>query len=156
MADRLDEFSFGGAKAKFKEQQMEELRKETESLPADKDEKDVSSTDTIKFFRLAAVSPDAAIIQAYASVENFIFNRLMPLSGVRATNPAVIISHLVNQGQLDKASQTLFGTLREARNAAAHKQPLFDGDEASFYWDSTRRLLAQLTNAAEKLEVAKK
>jgi hypothetical protein len=75
---------------------------------------------------------------------------------VRATNPAVIMNALEKEGKLDTATVSLFNGLRQTRNVAAHKQPIFNAEEASTYWDSTQRMLSQLNAVADRIEDGKK
>ena len=156
LAERLDELSLpGGAKATFRKR-LDELRQETESLPPTPEgqEEELPETDEIRYLRLAAVSPEAAIVEGYKSVEDLIFNRVMPLIGVRALNPAVIVNEMVKRELIDRQTLDLFQSLRQTRNAAAHAmRGAITANEAMDYWESVRKLISRLNSALQRIQV---
>jgi hypothetical protein len=161
LAERLQEISLsGGAKAIF-QKQLEVARLEAESLPSTPDASQrksvVPETDERRFLRLAAVEPEAAIVEAYRGIETIILDEISPLLGVKAADPVVIVNELLKRSFIDQAAFDLFQTLRRARNVAAHIAPArITSQEAIDYGDHATKLLAQLSSALGKLQAAVK
>lgn len=122
LAERLQEFSLGGAKATF-EKQLETARQEADKLPpppeVPDDQRVVPLTDEKKFLRLAEEFPEAAVIQVYKGIEQILFT-IGDLLDLRRTDAESVIRELYQREEIDGNTRDLFSTLRNARNVAAH------------------------------------
>jgi hypothetical protein len=162
LADRLQEFSLGGAKATF-ENQLETARKEAEKLPPPSVSPDeipdnqriVPLTDEKKFWRLANEFPEAAIIEVYKDIEGILF-RIGETMGLPRTNADRVMDELYERREVDESARDLFFTLRRARNLSAHGTG--DGrvspGEALDYSEHSKRLMASLSFVLGKAQAA--
>ncbi|MEH2592224.1 hypothetical protein [Bradyrhizobium sp. AZCC 1721] len=162
LAERLQEFSLGGAKATF-EKQLETARKEAEKLPPSSpspdeipdDQRIVPLTDEKKFLRLANEFPEAAITEVYKDIEGILF-RIGDILGIQRTSADRIMNELYERREVDENARDLFHTLRRARNLSAHGK----GDrrvspgEALDYRDHSGRLMTSLSFVLGKLQAA--
>jgi hypothetical protein len=118
LADRLQEFSFGGAKITL-EKSLQEGATIIEKIPgAPAIEKPMVDGGNL-LQRLASQSPEGAIIMAYIDIER----RLRDISvklGRKYVNLQSTIQELITRGILDPEASALFQSLKRARNSAAH------------------------------------
>src|SRR5713101_1161073 len=96
LAERLQEFSLGGAKATF-EKQLETARREAEKLPPPStvpeipdDQRLVPITDDARFLRLAEGFPEAAVSEVYKGIETLLF-QIGDLLDLRQTNASSVM-----------------------------------------------------------------
>jgi hypothetical protein len=118
LADRLQEFSFGGAKITL-EKSLQEGATIIEKIPgAPSNEKPTVDGEGV-LQKLAIQLPEGAIIMAYIDIER----RLRDISeklGRKYVNLHSTIQELTTRGILDPEASGLFQSLRRARNSAAH------------------------------------
>ncbi|MBR0965116.1 hypothetical protein JQ554_09935 [Bradyrhizobium diazoefficiens] len=160
LAERLQEFSVGGAKATF-EKQLETARKEAARLPPPSESLDevpdnqriVPLTEEKKFLRLANEFPEAAIIEVFKDIEALLF-RIGDAAGIKRTSADRIMDELFKHNEVDENARDLFVTLRSARNLAAHGS----GDrrvspgEALDYSEHSKRLMVALSFVLGKVQ----
>jgi hypothetical protein len=157
LAERLQELSLpGGAKATF-ERQLETARIEAERLPPVPDqeraERVVPETEESRFLRVAATSPEFAIVEVYKRIDAILDKLAKHLEMKMPFNNDLVIHELVDRSLLDKAALELYNTLRNARNVAAHVAPgRISTKEALDYRSHTISLLARLHTALGRLE----
>lgn len=74
-----------------------------------------------QLFRIAEVSPRAAVVEAWTLIETAVVkNGLTSGSTIQRTNPKMIVTYLANIGRLPKESLELIEQLRQIRNRATH------------------------------------
>lgn len=126
LAARLEELTLpGGAKAKFR-QELEEAKEKAitvydftasvEAVPHHGAEPVGAET---RYIQLAAMFPEAAILQSYQEIERIIqdHSNKFRLGG---RSPANVISFLQQTEVIDPAAVDVFNRLRTLRNEAAH------------------------------------
>jgi hypothetical protein len=123
LAERLQELSLPGAKATFAKQ-LETGRVEADKIPLMKIDQQadrlVPPTEERRFLQLAEKFPEAAVLERYKTLEAIIerIGRLLNLGdGVKSS---AVLDELLKRKLIEMPTFTLFNTLRQARNVAAH------------------------------------
>jgi hypothetical protein len=120
LADRLQEFSFGGAKITL-EKNLQQGAAIIEQIPvaAGAEPSAIEERDRGPLQNLAMQSPEGAIIMAYIEIER----RLRDISkklGKQYVNFRATVQELIKRGVLDSEASALFQLLNRGRNSAAH------------------------------------
>ena len=161
LARRLEELTLpGGARAKFREE-LEAAREQAipvlgftpRSLTAAQDG-DVAEGGESQFLHLAAMFPEAAILQSYQEIERIIGDHVASMKQLQGRSPAEVISYLQQHSLIDAATVEVFSRLRGLRNAAAHsgRRLRLSFDEAIEYRALSRSLSDALDAAFRKLQ----
>jgi hypothetical protein len=156
LAERLQELSLpGGAKATF-EKQLETARKEAGNLAAPSAEPQtnrlVPEPEERKFLRLAAASPESAVMQAYKRIEG-VLSKIAPLLHLDTDNALLVANELLQREFIDSGTLALFNTLRQARDIAAQVGPgRITPSEALDYGEHTDKLSGILHYVLGRLE----
>ncbi|WP_255991629.1 hypothetical protein [Chitinolyticbacter albus] len=143
-------------KLKYKELELEfarevfELQREVaESIPSEPTSMVASPSDSDRYFKLAALSPRAAILEVWLAVETASVRALSslysvpPLDGMRSAPD--LGSSLKNSNLIDESQFNIFQRLRGLRNKAAHAEELaLSEEDARHYVDLAMKLVAHL------------
>lgn len=152
---RLNELGWGDAKAKFaKELDKAEETAGTLPSPAPKPEAEQSaalpspiSAEQERFDKLLAISPSAAVVDAWQAVEAAI-RVLATKHGIASSsfpNPPAWIRELNKAGHLPMSVVTLVNELRKTRNVAAHSDEVSVSDAIRFRELAERALAVLVT-----------
>lgn len=119
LAARLEEVTFGGAKAKFV-RELERARDDSATLAPQVEigENEPPPKADDRFLKLANEFPEAAVIEAYKGVEQALYALAQHLG--TAVRPPAIIKRLEHDGYATTNLLRSLDSLRSARNAAAH------------------------------------
>ncbi|MEH2532394.1 hypothetical protein V1277_001224 [Bradyrhizobium sp. AZCC 1588] len=170
LADRLLEFSFGGAKITFDKilQKGAEIIEETPppqfpkpieepQLPLDPNAKTVSPNQTREEIAkryvnrrrqrkdLLGKSAFGIVLSGLDEVDSLLFE-IGDTMGIDAAAPSSVMYSLVGGGYLPESIGQLYDTLRDARNLLAHSNALPDDKEALEYARQTSFLKSALQN----------
>lgn len=119
---RMSRFKYGDIEASF-EKGLAEAEKNAEKVPRPVARKEKGETLSLQeqLFRIAEVSPRAAIVEAWTLIETAA-RKAGLTSGVaiQRTTPKMIMDHLSSSGKLSEESLYLIERLRRLRNQAAH------------------------------------
>jgi hypothetical protein len=157
-ASRLSSLSFKGLKADFK-QEIENLAKDVEELPPPEQTMEISertipgTSDYETLFRIAEISPRAAILEAWRDIEVITkqVTDILKISirgqiaGVKA------IRELVSKGIMPASSISVYERLRTIRSKAAHAPDYaLDAEQSEDYLNLAKRLYSLLEFALYK------
>jgi hypothetical protein len=124
LARRLEELTLpGGAKAKFR-QELEEAKEQAIKVYSYLDLEPPhigtpSEEPETQYLQLAAMFPEAAILQSYQEIERIIGEHAEK-AGITSRPPLRVINFLHQKGLIDPAAVDVFNRLRTLRNEAAH------------------------------------
>lgn len=148
LAERIEEFTLpGGAKAKFvkaiesNKDDTQELAGET-TLPIELDQERI---------KLAALSPEAAIIVSFKEIEHLLLQIRDKLGLEARSNLRAVMSQLRQRGLVSEVASSVFERLRYARNEAAHVAEEISAEEAMDYAEQARLLKNTLQKVLDAL-----
>lgn len=154
LAKRLEELTLpGGAKAKFR-QELEEAKEKAITVYDFADPvlptSDQGADPEAQYLQLAAMFPEAAILQSYQQIERIVDDYAKKFV-IPARTPRDVVNFLTQQEAIDPAAADVFNRLRTLRNEAAHggSSLQLSLDEAIEY-RALCRLLADALGAAFK------
>jgi len=104
---------------------------------------------TNQLYRIAQISPRAAIVEAWRHLENKIndFGRYYGLTAKGFASEKQILENLQREDKLDDQFLVLYAALRELRNRAAHKTEFpLSQQSAQEYIDSINELIEDIKN----------
>jgi hypothetical protein len=156
LAMSLEEVTLpGGAKAKFTHE-LEASKETAETIASSRSEVVATAADLAaekSFLELAKNSPPAAVGEAWKRVEEVLLDVRERLpSNLHRANLNAVVSKLVEDGLIDRSAETLFRTLRQARNTAVHTRANVTTAEALEYRDQIQLLTALFRDVLQKLK----
>jgi hypothetical protein len=151
---RIDKLKYKEAEASFekdvykvqaKAKEIGEKIAGEESAAKAENKEELNARDQL--YRIAQISPRAAIVEAWRHLEEKI-NDLGPKFGLEARGYASerkILENLKAENKIDKDFFLIYATLRELRNRAAHKPEFaLSQESAESYIDTTIKLIEGL------------
>jgi len=123
LIDRIVSLKVPGAEAKFDKSLKEaevEAAKMPPILPASPDKSDEVMSKLDQLRRIAAVSPRAAIMEAWVLIETAALSSDYFSDTDRRPTSIALLHHIVTTGKLSQNSANLIISLRNLRNQAAH------------------------------------
>lgn len=135
LLENLEEFGWGEARAKFSKR-IDKAEQVAESLPTPLNAPALpaSPTEEDRFEQLLAISPSAAVLDAWNPIE-ISLRKVAEKHGVpssRYVNPAGWVKELNKAGFLPMSVVTLVNELRKVRNVAAHSDEVTVSDALRF------------------------
>lgn len=152
---RLNELGWGDAKATFAKE-LDKAEETAGTLPPPPPKPDAQqhanlpspiSTEQERFDKLLAISPSAAVVDAWQAVEEAI-RVLATKHGISSSsfpNPTAWIRELQKGGHLPASVVTLINELRKTRNVAAHSDEVSVSDAIRFRELAERALAVLVT-----------
>lgn len=130
---RIKEASWGGAKINFGEK-LDEIEEDTRVLVGNEPEAVVPTNppEEERFQKLLAISPNAAILDAWSQVEGTLVQRANAF-GIKYLDPREPIDRrLADSNLLNASAIRIVREMRKIRNAAAHNQEMTTTDAIRF------------------------
>lgn len=121
LLERVSSLKYKDMEASFEKglAKAEDKAKDVQVPQIDETQEDLSQKEQL--FRIAEVSPRAAVVEAWTLVETAaVKNGLTSGSAIQRINPKMIVNYLANIGQLSNKSLELIEQLRQLRNRATH------------------------------------
>ena len=146
LLDRIEELNWGDKKAKFGDKL--DVAEETATIvqgQVTETPRESGSDAEIKFERLLAISPEAAILDAWHSIEMLLDTLLEEIPNIRATtmmSPTEKTRVLLRHGIISPSVFRTLVQLRDLRNQAAHLHNLKPVDAYRFQMLSKLMLFA--------------
>jgi hypothetical protein len=151
LAERIEEFSFGGAKAVFRKN-LAEARERELSLRAHSDIKPSNILTKPDLAEFMTSYPDLAVIDAFRDVEELLIATRDALDLPAQMNLPTIVRKLMERQLINRETAQLFENLRRARNAAAHQRGSITPGEATDFKDSAAVLRQVFSDVLAKLK----
>ncbi|KZN70465.1 DUF4145 domain-containing protein [Pseudoalteromonas luteoviolacea] len=137
---RLTALKHGDTEISFN-QDLKQAEQKASELEQSKEAVSESSPEELsqkeRLYRLAEISPRAAIVEAWTLIEiAAVKSDLTTGSAIKRTNPKLILDHLASTGNFSPNSIEVINSLRQLRNRASHLPDFaITQDEAERYLD---------------------
>ena len=149
---RITDFELWGSKATFAKElkQAEEAADRIEPQPGPRIESSITPDDP--YLELAERFPEAAVIESYKTVEQYLSGISTSATSERRSTPREIVQSLAREGRISRDVYNLFRRIMETRNAAVHSgDKTISSGEAIAYRDLCDTLVTALKVAVDGL-----